>query len=306
MMLFGDTSRLGRPFAKDPAVVRWSGAYLLYYSLPPHAPSERPPGAPEGWAIGIARSDDLTHWDKVGEVLPEQPCEAQGLCAPGAIVLDGRVHLFYQTYGNGPRDAICHAVSDDGLHFTRNVSNPVFRPTGAWNCGRAIDADVIVHDGRLLMLCATRDRAMRVQMLVAAEADLDSGFGSEAWRQLGDGPALAPELPWEQDCLEAPALFHRDGQLFMFYAGAYNNAPQQIGCATSADGVHWTRLAEEPFLPHGGPGAWNSSESGHPFAFTADDGCLYLFYQGNPDNGQTWYLSQVAVQWHNGRPRQRV
>ena len=61
----------------------------------------------------------------------------------GAIVLEGKVHLFYQTYGNGKQDAICHAWSTDGLNFTRNPANPIFRPTGEWNCGRAIDADVI-------------------------------------------------------------------------------------------------------------------------------------------------------------------
>lgn len=306
MMRFSDTSRLGRPFAKDPAVVRLGDEYLLYYSLPPYDPSRRPEGAPEGWTIGIARSTDLSHWEKVGEVLPEQDCERQGLCAPGARVLDGRVHLFYQTYGNGPRDAICHAVSDDGRHFVRNAQNPVFRPTGDWNCGRAIDADVIVHGGRLLLLCATRDPAMRVQMLVAAEAELDSGFGRDAWRQLGAGPALAPELPWEEACIEAPALFVRDGRLFMFYAGAYNNAPQQVGVATSEDGVAWTRLSEQPFLPNGRRGEWNASESGHPFTFTDDDGALYLFFQGNNDHGQTWHLSQVGVAWENGRPVRKV
>jgi beta-1,2-mannobiose phosphorylase / 1,2-beta-oligomannan phosphorylase len=37
-MYFGDTSRLGHPFAKDPAVIRFGGKYLLYYSIPPYAP----------------------------------------------------------------------------------------------------------------------------------------------------------------------------------------------------------------------------------------------------------------------------
>ena len=48
----------------------------------------------------------------------------------------------------------------------------------------------------------------------------------------------------------------------MFYASGYNNNPQQIGVATSADGVNWTRLFHEPLLTNGAPGEWNSSESG--------------------------------------------
>ena len=301
-MMYSDTSRLGRPLAKDPVVVRFGDQYLLYYSLPPFDPALRPAGAPDGWAIGIAASADLTHWRKVGEILPEQECERKGLCAPGAIVLDGAVHLFYQTYGNGPRDAICHAVSEDGLRFTRDRTNPVFRPSGAWNCGRAIDADVVEHEDRLLLYCATRDPLMKVQMLAVAAAPRASAFGREDWTQACDCPVLAPELPWEQDCIEAPALCRHGDTLFMFYAGAYNNAPQQIGCATSADGLHWTRLSDAPFLPAGAPGSWNASESGHPGVFTDDDGRTYLFYQGNNDHGKTWYLSCVEVRWHEGRP----
>jgi len=292
-MLYSDTSRRGRPFAKDPAVVHFGGTYLLYYSVPPFGDGR----AGDGWAIGIARSDDLDAWEKIGEILPEQGPERNGLCAPGTIVLDGKVHLFYQTYGNGPKDAICHAVSADGIRFRRNPTNPIFAPTGAWNCGRAIDADVIVDGDRLLLYWATRDTPFQVQMLGVSAAPLDSGFSRDDWTQLCDGPILAPELPWERKCIEAPALCRHAGRLFMFYGGGYNNEPQQIGCAVSDDGVRWTRLSDEPFLPNGAPGEWNASESGHPFVFTDDDGKIHLFFQGNNDMGRTWYLSRKRIAW---------
>jgi predicted GH43/DUF377 family glycosyl hydrolase len=297
-MLYADASRRGRAFAKDPAVVRFNNQYLLYYSLPPFGDG-RPA---DGWAIGIARSDDLDAWEKIGEILPEPGPEQNGLCAPGAIVLDGKVHLFYQTYGNGPKDAICHAVSDDGLRFRRNPTNPIFSPTGAWNCGRAIDADVIVDGDRLLLYWATRDPAFLVQMLGVSAAPLDSDFGRDRWTQLCDASILKPELPWERKCIEAPALCRHAGRLFMFYGGAYNNEPQQIGCAVSDDGVRWTRLSDEPFLPNGAPGEWNASESGHPFVFTDADGRTHLFFQGNNDMGRSWYLSRKQIVWVRGVP----
>lgn len=297
-MRFADDSRGGRPFAKDPAVVRFAGSYWLYYSLPPFDDGR----AGDGWAIGIARSADLDTWRKVRELSRAAPYEQRGFCAPGAIVLADQVHLFYQTYGNGPKDAICHAVSDDGVNFGRNPTNPIFAPTGDWTVGRAIDADVIIHEGRLLLYFATRDPAMRVQMLGVAAASLDSGFGHDAWTQLCDAPILKPELPWEQECIEAPAVCKRGDTFFMFYGGAYNNKPQQIGCATSADGVHWQRLSDKPFLPNGAPGAWNSSESGHPFVFVDDDGATSLFFQGNNDMGKTWYLSRRAIGWEDNIP----
>ena len=309
-MYYGDMSRLGRPFAKDPAVVRFGERYLLYYSIPPFAPEIAPPNAPRGWAIGVAESQDLDHWAKIGEVLPETSdasSEANGICAPGAIVLDNKVHLFYQTYGNGPKDALCHAVSDDGLNFTRNPSNPIFRPTGAWNNGRAIDADVIPWQGNLLLFFSTRDPAGRTQMGGVASAPLSSDFGREAWIHLGDGPIIKPEMPWEQDCIEASALCEHEGRLFMFYGGAYNNAPQQVGCAVSDDGIQWKRVSDQPLLPNGTTGDWNSSESGHPFVFRDPvDNRTHLFYQGNADNGVTWYLSRREIRWADGLPEVSV
>lgn len=300
-MLFADTDR-GRPFAKDPAVVKLDGVYYLYYTTAPHPADRSNNEWGAGRGIGIARSVNLRDWEKIGEIPPEQECEKNGICAPGAIVLDGKVHLFYQTYGNGAKDAICHAVSEDGVRFAKDSSNPVFSPTGDWNNGRAIDADVIAWDGRLFLYFATRDPAGKIQMQGVATAELDSGFGRGAWRQACDKSILKPELPWEQECIEAAAVCARDGKLFMFYGGAYNNCPQQIGCAVSEDGISWTRLSDEPFLPNGGPGSWNASESGHPFVFTDEDDRTYLFYQGNADMGRTWYLSVTEIGWRNGLP----
>jgi predicted GH43/DUF377 family glycosyl hydrolase len=289
----------GRPFSKDPAVVRFQDRYWLYYSLPPY-----PGKLGEGWSIGVATSRNLVDWQKAGELQAEGPVEAKGFCAPGAIVLGGKVHLFYQTYGNARQDAICHAWSDDGLRFTRNPSNPIFRPTGDWNCGRAIDADVIEHQGRLLLYWATRDPDFKIQMLGVAAAAVDGGFGREQWTQLNlDGPILKPELPWEGRCIEAPAMTARDGRLYMFYAGSYNNEPQQVGVAVSDDGLHFTRLSDQPLLPNGPPGAWNASESGHPFLFRDEDAQTYLFFQGNRDRGKSWYLSMLPLEWTDGQPR---
>lgn len=281
-------------FAKDPDVVRFGDRYLMYYSIN---------RGRDGIAVGIAESDDLTNWKKVGEVLPETQYERKGLAAPGALVRDGKVHLFYQTYGNGRNDAICHATSTDGIHFERNPSNPIFKPTGNWNCGRAIDADVIEHDGQLLLYCATRDPEMKIQKLVVAAAPIDSDWGRDKWTQLCDDSILEPNLPWEGKCIEAPTLCKHDGRLYMFYAGAYNNAPQQIGCAVSDDGVTWQRLSKYPLLPNGKPGEWNTSESGHPGLFQDEDGKLYLFFQGNNDDGASWYLSKMKVAWEpSGTP----
>lgn len=299
-MMFGDTTRIGIPFSKDPHVVSFGGRYLMYYSIPPHSEAANPV---KGWGIGIAESSDLHSWKRIGEIVPEGDYEKKGLCAPCAIVIDNRVNLFYQTYGNGRNDAICHAWSEDGIHFTRNGTNPIFRPDGSWNCGRAIDAEVIRFGDKYLLYYATRDTAYKIQMVGVASAPFDSDFSREDWTNISkDGPILKPELPWERECIEGASVIKAGKNLVMFYAGAYNNNPQQVGVAISSDGISWKRISGEPFLSNGKPGEWNSSESGHPHIFDNPYGPDYLFFQGNNDNGKTWVISNVRIGWKKGLP----
>jgi beta-1,2-mannobiose phosphorylase / 1,2-beta-oligomannan phosphorylase len=301
-MLFGDSDRLGRPFAKDPCVIRFQNRYLLYYSMAAYSKQFAPPGAPKGWAIGIAESADLVHWKKVGEILPKQPCEKNGIVNGRAIVLDGKLHLFYNTYGNVAKDALCHATSKDGLHFDRDATNPIWHPTGSWNLGRAIDLDVVEWGDKLIMYYATRDPPGKIQMLHAVAADRKSDFSRTTWKSLCDGPILKPELPWETKCIEAPSVLKRGNRLYLFYGGGYNNDPQQIGCAVSKDAIHFTRLFQKPLIPNGQASDWNASETGHPGIFEDIDGCTYLFVQGNNDRGRTWFLSCYEIVWENDLP----
>lgn len=293
-MYFADSSRLGRPLAKDPKVVYFRKGYWMYYSIPANDKT--------GWGIGIATSKDLNSWKKTGEIAPAADYEQKGICAPGAIVRGDTLHLFYQTYGNGKADAICHAYSTDGLHFVRDPGNPVFHPTGAWTCGRAIDAEVVRFRDRYFLFFATRDTAFKVQMQGVATTSLRSSFSRGSWTQAVDSAVLTPRLPWETNCIEAASCIVIGRYLYMFYAGGYNNDPQQIGVARSADGLRWNRLSDKPFLPNGAKGSWNESESGHPDIFQDRTGRHYLFYQGNNDRGRTWFLSKIQVNpdgaWH--------
>ncbi len=292
-MLFTDNIS-GRNFAKDPAVVKLSGTYYLYYSVPPTT-------GKKGWYIGIASSSDLESFKNINYIKPSQECEKNGICAPGAIVLNNQIHLFYQTYGNGFNDAICHAVSNDGENFVKDSDNPIYHPNDNWCSGRAIDADVCVFRNKLYMYFATRDFDGKIQQLGGATAPLNSDFSKSAWRSIEDKTLLSPELDWEMSCIEAPAVTVFNNKIYLFYGGSYNCSPQQIGCAVSNDGKTFKRIFATPFLACGTKGEWNESESGHPFIFE-DDEKIYLFYQGCNDNGKTWYISKREISFNNDIP----
>lgn len=300
-MMFGDSVRLKRPFAKDPTVVRFGGRYLMYYSQK---------NTSNQWSAGIAESTDLVNWSRAGEFLPGGTGpDKNGLAAPCGRVINGKVELFYQSYTGAPSDRICNATSTDGLTFTRNPANPIFGPSGSgvWNNGRAIDADYIEYNGRMILSCATRDTTNTVQETVVADAPIGTDYSSGVWTMLTPAAPTFPPIQssWEQKCIEGQTMCVRNNKLFMFYGGAYNNAPQQIGVATSTDGANWTRLpslAGYPFFPDGATGTWNASESGHPGIFIDDDDQTYMFYQGNNDGGNTWFLSVLKIGWNGDVP----
>lgn len=294
-MYFTERNGSREAYSKDPAVVKFRGRYFLYFS------SYYADGGIERLGIGIAESTDLEHWTCKGHIPYTQECEKNGIGAPAAIELGGKLHLFYQSYGNWEHDAICHAVSNDGITFEKDETNPVFRPSNDWCVGRAIDADIVPFDGKLYLYFATRDHAMKIQKLGVAYAELDSDFSRKSWTQAAAQSVLAPEYPWEGMCIEAPATIVHDGKVYLFYGGGYNCSPQQIGVAVSEDGVRFRKLFDRPFIAAGETGSWNSSESGHPYVFQDDD-AIWLFYQGSADMGKSWYLTKCRIDFRDGVP----
>jgi hypothetical protein len=118
-MLFERIGSNGRSFAKDPCVVKH-----IYYSTVVRDELQEI----QSFAIGIAVSPDLDHWEKKALMTAEHPAEGKGVAAPGAFVRDDVVHLFYQSYGQFPKDYICHTTSTTASNFSATRQTPCFVP----------------------------------------------------------------------------------------------------------------------------------------------------------------------------------
>ena len=304
-MRYGDTVRTGIPFAKDPTVIRKGGRYFMYYSIPAYSPDRVPDKLASlqgGWNAGIAESKDLIHWERVGD-LDLRDSHGQriwGAIAPCVKRFGGKIHMFYQRYWEkAGNNNIWHAVSRDGITFVNTSDEPVFVMDAAWALNRSIDAEVYRVKDRLILLFATRDPEGKVQMLGMAHAPYRSDYGPGKWTlDSTEGPLLKPDFEWEGHCIEAPTVIRHKGIWYLFYAGAYNHERQQIGLATSEDGIRFTRIPPEGLLfPAGEEGTWNHGESGHPGVFQDRNGKIYLFFQGKAELKGNYRLSVCQVEF---------
>lgn len=58
--------------------------------------------------------------------LPDSFWESEAVLNPGAVVLDGRVHLFYRALGRDGVSRIGYISSKDGIHFDQRIPYPVY------------------------------------------------------------------------------------------------------------------------------------------------------------------------------------
>lgn len=301
-MLYGDPVHLvdGKPWAKDPTVIRRDGRYLMYYTV----------RTPKGYGGAIAESKNLVDWRRVCDIEVSGAPFERGWVAPCAKVFDGKVHLFAQApapegivtsagVSAAGKNVIWHATSDDGIHFEMAPGNPAFVPNNRWSVARAIDAEVYREGDSMILAFATREApGAKIQQLGLAKAPYGSAYGRADWTELTiDAPLLRPELEWEGHCIEAATTIRRGALRYMFYAGSYNHERQQIGLAVSKDGIRYSRCGEGPVLTHGPEGSWNEWESGHPGIFEDDDGKVYLFFQGKATKTGGYSLSCLLAEW---------
>ena len=141
---------------------------------------------------------------------------------------------------------------------------------------------------------------MKDQLLGVASAPLSSDFSSGSWELYPD-IVLKPELDWEKRCIEAPAALVKDGFVYLFYAGAYNCEPQQIGCAVSEDGFTFRRLFINEPLRRTVLLKLESMRS-VIHIYETESGDIWLYYQGSADIGKSWYLSRQQIAFKDDKP----
>jgi len=109
---------------------------------------------------------------------------------------------------------------------------------------------------------------------------------------------------WDDFHVAYPSVIFYDGTYQMWYGG-YDGTQWQIGYATSNDGIHWAKYANNPVLHLGQPGAWDDAHVTAP-SVIFDNSLYKMWYIGN--DGITWRIgyatSYDGIAWtkYDGNP----
>lgn len=108
-----------------------NGIYHIFSLTPPVGTTVYPERLRTTWSHSISK--DLIHWEEIETALyPGEGNEpdADGVWTGSVIYGEGQYHIFYTGYNYhiDEQQTICHAISDDGIHWKKDQGNPVITP----------------------------------------------------------------------------------------------------------------------------------------------------------------------------------
>jgi predicted GH43/DUF377 family glycosyl hydrolase len=206
-----------------PVVIRNRDGYQMWYTGQARGRS---------W-IGHAASRDGKTWRRLSDrpvLSPEQPWEKVAVMCPH-VLYDDEARLYRMWYSGGEQhepDAIGYATSPDGLKWTRNAGNPIFRPIPehAWEKDRVTACQVVRRgDWHLMLYIGFRDRD-HAQIGIARSRD-----GITGWQRHAANPIIRPgKDQWDHDAVYKPSALC-DGRRWLLWYNGRKGGAEQIGLA---------------------------------------------------------------------------
>ncbi len=208
-----------------PAVIKFNNVYHMWYT---GQSSER------SW-IGYATSDDGTTWERVSDkpvLSAEQPWEKVALMCPH-VIRDEEQGLFRMWYSGGEQyepDAIGHATSPDGLHWTKCPTNPVFvgDPNNEWERNKVTACQVIRQGEWYVMFYIGFKDVEHAQIGAARSRD-----GLSNWQRYRENPIISPgKGSWDGDaCYKPFAIYEQEKDRWLLWYNGRLGGVEQIGLA---------------------------------------------------------------------------
>ena len=165
---------------------------------------------------------------------------------------DGKYYCFFEAqdkpFGNGGREAIGIAVSNDGIQWEKLSGNPILT-TGASPAWDEVVAKLPVGVSKLgetyYLFYSGRDQHIK-QIGVATASNL-----SGPWTKHTDNPVIkARPEQWDATLSTHPSqVFHYEGRYYLLWRGMKRRyAAQGVGLSVSDNLIQWQRVTDEPVI----------------------------------------------------------
>ena len=234
------------------------------------------------FAIGYANSYDGINWTKYSNNPILTPGTSGSwddllISAPRIIKINDTFRMWYWG-SDGSNTRIGHAISYDGINWTKRAVNPVMDvgKSGEWDDYTVRD-HTIIKDGQTYKMwyqgVSTADK-WHWEIGYAESSDCIS------WSKHPDSVFSANSSSyWESGGVMMPSIIKRGSTYKMWYAG--ENTPTgnniKIGYTESPDGINWSRVVTDPVLDSGNPSEWDYPSVWDPFVMY-DKGIYRMWY----------------------------
>jgi beta-xylosidase len=208
--------------------------------------------------IRVIRSEDLVHWEELGDALPALPewsvLQSGYTWAPGVLQLGEQFLMYYVARDEEiDRQCIGVAVSDNPAGPFRDPNNEAFVCQA--NLGGSIDAYPFKDDdGKLYLLWKNDGNCCGLEVALWIERD----------------------KPWERPLIENPAMVKHNDKYYLFYSGNWWESHQYaIGyavCETVTGPCE--KPLDEPWFKYEAPVMGPGGEA----FFTDTEGNLWMVY----------------------------
>ena len=218
---------------------------------------------------------------------------------PGAVIYhDGMFHMFRNGFRDFPAESqMGYVTSPDGYTWTKQGDDPVLKTSDVPYAKIAMYASsVLWEDGCWVLYFYTWDSiSFPASSVIGRATECVIGPAIAKWTTDPE-PVLKPGAvgEWDEKQVLAPHVLKTDSGYIMYYSGVGASGTQQIGMATSRDGVRWTKYNDpattdkpyaegDPVFRPADKGAWDGAWVHQPRVFQTADGWA-MIYRGTSDN----------------------
>ena len=206
---------------------------------------------------------------------PDKPI-LLGHTEPEVHLWNNVFYLYYRT-----DHSIALATSTDGLNWAEQgivLSHSV----SGWDDLENISPSVLFYNGTYYLYYEGASTTGARAVGVATSLSPLGPF----IRPVPNIPTLAPTLPWEDNIVGTPAITQIGSIFYLFYHG-FNGINDQVGVAYGSTPTGpWLKEANNPILPYGASGAWDSVKTAPSSCVALFDSVILVFYEGF--NGTNW------------------